>query len=117
METLQKLLPDNDRTIYDEAELRYWQNMLEKNEVFIDYMKIWDEILDNIIDKCPAFSKYNLKPQLQENMNTYSPARRTKSILEFRDKISARFPIQDLKLTDIANQMDEIIGKKSKNIK
>lgn len=78
METLQKLLPDNDRTNYEENELRFWQNMLEKNEVFIDYMHIWDEILDNIIEKCPAFSKYNLKPHLQETMNTYSPARRTK---------------------------------------
>jgi hypothetical protein len=102
METLQKLLPEHDVTNFSEAELKYWQNMLEKNEVFRDKMELWDEDVDAIISKFPAYHKYNLKPILQENMNKFSPARKTKSILEFRDKIKTRFPIQDLTLSQIA---------------
>jgi hypothetical protein len=77
--------------------------MLEKNEVFIEELDNWDDNVEKIINDCPAYLKYNLKPDLMDNMNKFSPARRTKSILEFRDKIKTRFPIKDLTLTQIGS--------------
>ena len=73
--------------------------MLNNNEVFKDYLKLWDGEVEAILERFPEYIKYNLKPKLIETMNKYSPARRTKSILEFKEKNKYKFPIDDLNLT------------------
>ena len=75
-------------------------------------MEEWDEKIERKIQHNGNIYKYGLRGDLEDTMAKFSPTRRTKAIMEFKNKYQNKFPLQNLTWGQIGNELDKLNNAK-----
>lgn len=103
---------ENNRTKFEEDEYKFWALKHKNNDIFYNYADNWNSTIHDILQNEPSFQNEHHNKQLKDKMIEHSPARRTKSIMEFKEKNKLKFNLEDQSYSQIQEEMEKLSKKK-----